>query len=891
MTTVECDCWSGRCIRSGTPFARPPFCLSLMTSTTSESPASLRSARPRRPPCAGVLTLLLSTVAPTTLAEPSAAAAPASPDIEFNRHFLIGGASHALDLASFEAGRTLPPGVYTLDVHVNDQWVAQAPVRIKVDDRGALDPCLSTTLLDQWGVDAHAIRRVASDLPEGEFCTALGQYIVHARAELDTSALALRISIPDLYLHQRARDWVDPSQWDAGITAGLLEYTANAYRSVAHGQDTSSASLGLRLGANAGAWRLRHTGFLQWEKGRRAHRGDGETYLQRDIHRWNALLTVGEGYSAGDHFNSIGFTGIRLMSDERMLPQSQRGYAPVIQGDASSPARVRIYQQGRLLHETRVAAGPFAIEDLYATAYNGDLEVVVTGSDGREERFIQPFSSVPQLLRPGQTRFSLTAGRATHWSVADSSALLEATWRQGVDNRTTLQAGARGADQFQALALGASFNTAAGALALDIAGSKALHPAGDWWHGHAFRASYSRAFPLTDTHVSVAAYRHASGRYLDLGDLLLLRGAAGQASGARTGRQRDRLEFTLSQSLSGKRGRLWGNGQWTSFREGQADQGSFSLGYSASAGPTSYAISARRSWLAASAAVPARADTSINLTFSTPLGKRPAAPNLLASASRTSGGEQMRLGVTGTASDRLSYTAGIEQARGRRTGADAGLFYQGNRAAATFNASGSDGSAYAAAGLSGGAVLHPGGITLAAALGETVGLVHAAGAQGARVDHDRSRIGRRGYALVPHLTPYRVTQVHIDPLGAASNLRFTSTSARAVPTAGAVAYFGFATRHEASRHAFTALLPDGRAVPFGATILGMAGEPLGIVGQNGQAWFATPPENTHVTLRWHGPAAVADCEVSLLDTSASRYCQPSAPAAGTQPPPSTYMEY
>lgn len=860
-----------------------------MTLIFCQPPASPQAARPRRGASAGMLTLLLSTVAP------AAFAATAAPDIRFNRHFLIGGASDALDLASFEAGHALAPGVYSLNVHVNDQWAAQASVRIEADTQGSLVPCLSSSLLGQWGVDVRAIQKVSSALPEGEFCTPLSTYIVQARAELDTAGLGLHISMPDLYLQRRARDWVDPSQWDAGITAGLLEYSANAYRSVIHGQAISSASLGMRLGANVGAWRLRHSGFLQWEKGRRTHRGDGETYLQRDIHRWNAQLAVGQGHSAGDLFDSIGFTGVRLMSDERMLPQAQRGYAPVIRGDASTPSRVRIYQQGRLLHETRVAAGPFAIEDLYATAYNGDLEVVVTEADGREERFIQPFSSLPQLLRPEQTRFSLIAGWATHWNAASHTELMEATWRRGMDNRTTLQAGARGADQFRALALGASFNTAAGALALDLAGTESLHPGGDWWRGHAYRMTYSRAFQMTGTQVSLAAYRHANGRYLDLGDLLLLRSGGHQATAAPTGRQRDRLEFTVSQTLAGGRGRLWGNGLWTSFQEGYADQAIFSLGYSGSVGPANYAIGARRSWLAALATRPARADTSIHLTLSVPLGKQSTAPNLLASTSRYSGSKQTRLGITGNAGDRLSYTAGIEQGRGRHTGVDGGLFYQGDRTAATFNASGSSGVVHAALGISGGAVLHPGGITLAAALGETVGLVHAAGAQGARVDHDRSRIDSRGYAVVPHLTPYRATHLHIDPLGAASNLRFSSTSARVVPTAGAVAYVGYATRQEEFSHAFTAMLPDGRKVPFGATILGETGEPLGIVGQNGQAWFATTPDSTHVTLRWHSPDAPGDCSVSLLDASATRHCRPStatpaSAAAAAQAPQSSHME-
>jgi outer membrane usher protein len=838
------------------------------------------------------MSVMLCAAAPTVLAHSDASISVEAPtEIEFNRHFLIGGASTAIDLSHFEAGAAIEAGVYTLDVHINGNWVAQAPIRLELDASGTLLPCLSLAVLGRWGVDVPALKAQSPGLPDGEFCDSLTRYVEHARSDIDHAGLVLRLSIPDIYLVRRARDWVDPSQWDPGIPAGLVDYTASAHRSIHDGQRALGVSLGLRLGVNAGAWRLRHTGFVQWEAGRRRHHDDGETYLQRDIRRWRALLVAGDGYTAGDIFSSIRFKGIRLASDDRMLPQSQRGYAPVIQGTASGPARVRVYQQGRLLHEVAVAAGPFAIDDLYATAYNGDLEVVLTEADGREERFTQPFSSVPNLLRPGQVRFSVAAGRAAGWNVVDDSALFEATLRRGLDNRTTLHAGARGAEQFQAAALGSAFNTGLGAVAVDVIGSKAQHPNGQWWRGHAYRATYSRSFPTTDTHVSVAAYRHASGRYLDLGELLALRGAAGLAFGSTPGRQRDRFEISMSQSLPGQRGRLWGNGIWTSFRDGQRDQSSFSVGYSASTGKISYAISARRSWLAESPRARTGPETSVNLTLSTPLGRSPGAPNLLASASHYSAGEQARLGLSGNAGTQVNYTAGVEHLRGRYAGADAGLFYQGRAASAHVNVSSSQAATYTAAGLAGAAVIHAGGITLAAALGETTGLVSAQGAGGSRVNHDNTRLDRRGFAVVPHLTPYRVNQLHIDPLGAPANLRFASTSATAVPTAGAVAYFDFNTHHYEDNHAFIALLPDGRAVPFGARILAPDGEPLGVIGQSGQAWFATSPDSTHVTLRWQAIDATAMCEVSLLDVSITRQCHPPSPAAGAPALHSTPMEY
>ncbi len=83
-----------------------------------------------------------------------------------------------------------------------------------------------------------------------------------------------------------------------------------------------------------------------------------------------------------------------------MLPDSLRGYAPVVRGIANSNARVTVFQGKSQLYETTVAPGPFAIDDLFATNFSGDLTVVVTEADGSVSTFTVPFSAVPQSMRP-----------------------------------------------------------------------------------------------------------------------------------------------------------------------------------------------------------------------------------------------------------------------------------------------------------------------------------------------------------------------------------------------------------------------------------------------------------------------------------------------------------
>ena len=136
-------------------------------------------------------------------------------------------------------------------------------------------------------------------------------------------------------------------------------------------------------------------------------------------------MLLGEGFTDGHFFSGPGFRGIQLSSDDRMLPDSQRGYAPVVRGVAKSNARVTVLQGKSTLYETTVAPGPFAINDLYATNYAGDLTVVVTEADGSVSTFTVPFAAVPESIRPGQSRYSAIVGRSRY--VGDNDLFSEVT--------------------------------------------------------------------------------------------------------------------------------------------------------------------------------------------------------------------------------------------------------------------------------------------------------------------------------------------------------------------------------------------------------------------------------------------------------------------------------
>ncbi|MDE9567215.1 fimbria/pilus outer membrane usher protein, partial [Xenorhabdus bovienii] len=90
---------------------------------------------------------------------------------------------------------------------------------------------------------------------------------------------------------------------------------------------TQSNYLNFRSGINWHAWRLRNNFSYSNQN---QHWKSISTYLQRDIHSLKGQLIIGDSFTSSNLFDGIEFRGIQLMSDENMLPDSQKGFAPVV---------------------------------------------------------------------------------------------------------------------------------------------------------------------------------------------------------------------------------------------------------------------------------------------------------------------------------------------------------------------------------------------------------------------------------------------------------------------------------------------------------------------------------------------------------------------------------
>jgi outer membrane usher protein len=847
----------------------------------------------------------LASAMPATGADPSASASPSGADpsanggyADFDRSLLSGAGQNTTDLSRFEHGNPVLPGTYNADVYLNNAWVGRRDIRFVAPDASSnATACVDRKLLDQMGLHpADLSSEVTAQLTDPSACVSFNSIIPGATMSFDMTQLRLDASVPQAYMGQVARGYVSPEYWDAGVPAALLNYNFNAYHSSNAGVSQSTAYLGVNTGLNVGSWHLREQGTMNWVSGvagtpARTHWQNIQTYVQRDLASMRALLTIGDSYTDGAVFDSYGIRGVQLGTDDRMLPQSMQGYAPVVRGVAQTNARVSVRQNGVEIYQATVSPGPFSINDLYPTGYGGNLDVTVTEADGRVNTFVVPYASVAQLLRPGITRFDIAAGELRDNAIKDHPAVVQGTIQHGFNNLLTGYAGIAGSQGYGAVLVGGAIDTRYGALALDITHANAHIPGYSTQSGESYRATYSKIIPSTQTTLSVAAYRYSTGGFLTLSQAELARQYARDGIAAfdyvppqvvqtidgvpvqsvltpaqqaalagssfstnpivsATGvlRQRSNFTLSLSQQLGRNGGSIYTNVAASDYWNHNGSNTQFQLGYNNRFRQVTYNISATRSVTPLG-----RYDNQYFLSFNIPLGSGVHAPNMTLNLSHDQvTGAQEQAAINGTLGDNNQYNYGASATHGDSSG-NAGSVFGGYRSPyAVINASYGDGSGYSQSSLSvsGSVVAHPGGVTLGQPIGDTVGIVYVPGAAGAAVNGGAGvRIDRFGYAVLPFLAPYTLNSVEIDPKGLPLDVQLDATSAQVAPYAGAVVMMKFKTQTGRSV-IFRARMPDGSAPPFGAEVLNPKGVSLGVIGQGGLILARGVEQSGILVARW-----------------------------------------
>ena len=450
--------------------------------------------------------------------------------IQFNTDVLDVQDRGHIDLSQFSRAGYVMPGTYALSIQINKSSLPEQQITFLVPDhdKNGSEACLTNDIVTQFGLTTAASKNL-SWWHNGECLdpTSLQGMVMRT----DMASNTLFINLPQAYLDYVAENWDPPSRWDEGVAGILFDYNLNgqSIRQNESGSTEESKTLSGNgtTGMNVGAWRFR----ADWQGQMDKHSGNvasntqnfewNRYYLYRAVPSMRAKMTLGEDYLTSDMFDSFRFTGVSLVSSDNMLPPNLRGYAPEVTGLAKTNAKVTISQQGRVLNETTVAAGPFRIQDLN-NAVSGTLDVKITEQDGSVQTYQINTSTIPYLTRPGMVRYKLAAGKPSdfdHHSDGPVFGTGEFSW--GVNNGWSLYGGALVAGDYNAMSIGIGRDLLAlGAISIDATESRARLPQQESRQGGSYKVSYSKRFDSTDSQVTFAGYRFSERGFMSMTDYL-----------------------------------------------------------------------------------------------------------------------------------------------------------------------------------------------------------------------------------------------------------------------------------------------------------------------------------------------------------------------------------
>jgi outer membrane usher protein len=792
------------------------------------------------------------------------------------------GGQAITDLSAFNRGEQVP-GRYRVDVYLNNTFLETRDVDfISVNQR--LAPQLTAQYWRALGVKLGDFPALAA-LPDDEMVTTPQTYIPDASATFAFNQQRLNLSIPQASLDFRARDYVDPASWDQGMPALLLNYALNTNNNWQRTGDGSNSNLFLRLdsGLNVGPWRLRNNSVYTHNTGKRTvidvdgrertERQTGSewksinTYLQRDIHALSSQLTLGETSTPGDLFDSVQFRGVQLASDDNMLPDSLRGFAPVVRGIAASNAQVIIQQNGNVIYQTSVAPGAFEIKDLYPSASSGTLDVTIREADGSETSFVQPFSSVPGMQREGRWRYSLTGGKFRSYADdARDPTFLQGTLQYGLTNATTIYGGGITAADYQSglLGVGQGLGTF-GSLSLDVTHAKTHFSTLGEKSGQSYRAQYAKDILQSGTSFVLAGYRYSTQGFYDFqeaNEMLSHTDNDDWNSWRRTHNKRSKMQAQINQNM-GDFGSLSLTGYQQDYWNSDGAERTLMLGYNVSQAGITYGLNLSDTRYP-------RSDANRRLSFNVqvPLDKW-LAGSRVSYGLTTDNRNRTRhdVGFSGSAleDNRLSYSVRESYTnQGEGNGGSASLDYSGTYGRVNGGYSYSQHNQQVNAGLSGGIVAHPYGVTFSQPLGDTMALVRAPGANDARVYNQRGvTTDWRGYAVVPYVSAYRKNNVKLATETLGDDVDLDQAATTVIPTRGALVLANFKTNVGARMLA--TLTYQGKPVPFGATTsLIVDGKPTSssFVGDGGDVYLSGVPAKSQLLVSW-GKGRDQQCRADL----------------------------
>ncbi|BDH44715.1 outer membrane usher protein [Salmonella enterica subsp. enterica serovar Choleraesuis] len=762
-------------------------------------------------------------------------------DEYFNPAFLTldEEASENVDLSQFEQHGSQAPGKYEFNVKLNQFDIKQLTVDIEHGDGEPLVARFTKKQLSSLGIDLRKLASIDS-LAEIELVPPLEKLIPGSAVRVDFLNHAIRLSVPQKYINWKAQGSVAPDEWDNGITTLFSNYTFSGSHNQQRDYGTRNKNyLNLRNGLNFGAWRVRNTAI--WSN----NRWDStNTYITRNLLLLGgSRFTLGEYWSNSLLFDTFQFRGVTLESDDSMLPESMKGFAPVIRGIAKTNAKVEVKQNGFIIYQDWVPPGSFEIRDLHPTTSSGDLQVSIYEANGEVRHFQEPYSGVPVMQREGQVKYNVTSGFYDSENGGNRPGFVQGTLAYGVSNRLTIYSGLIAAENYSSYGAGVGLGLGDfGALSTDVVGMRGrsrseLQHDNKMTESSYIHAQYSKVIQPTATEMNLEGYFYNNNHYLSFSDANSYPGR-----GHNNFNLKRKINATVNQPLPGELGELYFSSSLNTYWQDTKSDNSFNLGYSLYYNDISYNLTLSQT----TSSDQGGNDRQLAFSVQIPLGG-PHTRTWMSWNTQSSNHERSshQVGLNGLSMADNALAWSVQESLNSDLDATSGNLQANyrsryNQSNIGYSYSHRDRSQQINYGMNGGIVMHQGGVTLSQPLGDTFGLVNTEHVSDIKLEHTTNvTTDSAGYAVVPYLTPYHHNSMAIDPASFSNEVEADKTRKDAVPTKGAVILRRFDLRK--GYKALFALRKNKDAIPFGAQVTLRDSTITSMVGDNGEVYLSGLP--------------------------------------------------
>lgn len=289
------------------------------------------------------------------------------------------------------------PGKLTVMVRLNGRDKGSIPARFGAEG--------------EWCADADFLARVGlKAIPEADKAkTATTQCLSYAEAypgtmiTLSPNNGRVEIIAPPealLSLDQQSQDY------SQGGRAGSLNYSLFSMQNQFYGRSTSHSQGSFELGLNLDDWVIRSRQMVTVSDGGVANNAL-YTYAQRTLPSIGMMMQAGQINMSNTLFAGAPITGVQLIPVTELVNE---GSGVTITGIAqTAQARVDIRQSGVLIYSSLVSAGFFTLLDVPVISRVADLTVTVAETNGQQNTFTVSSSTFADgsMGRPEGLSFAL----------------------------------------------------------------------------------------------------------------------------------------------------------------------------------------------------------------------------------------------------------------------------------------------------------------------------------------------------------------------------------------------------------------------------------------------------------------------------------------------------